>query len=89
MKALGRTQLAVQSAVDGVQVDLLLASADLHLDSGVWQQSHAEWDRLRVASLRELPVVLEQNMSQRNLDLVGSEEATGASMLSMTEAGVL
>lgn len=44
---------------------------------------------LRLEPIGELPVVLEQQMRQRNLDLIGGEEATGASVLTVAEAGVL
>lgn len=67
------------------QVDFLFPSPNQKLPTGVRHQRHAKGEDVGVVAFGELPVVLEQEVTQRDLDLVGGKESSWACVLSVSK----
>lgn len=68
-----------------VQVDFLFPSPYQKLPTGVRHQRHAKGEDAGIVAFGQLPVVLEQEVTQCDLDLVGSKESSWACVLSVSK----
>lgn len=72
-----------------VQVDFLFPSPHQKLPTRVRHQRHTKGEDARVMAFGQLPVILEQQVTQCDLDLVGSKETSWAGMLSVSKSYLL
>lgn len=77
------------SCLDRVNIQLLISSSDKQLSLEIRQISHSKARRLRNYTIRQLPIILQEHMTQRDLDLIRRKEPPRARMIAMTKAQVV
>ncbi len=78
------------SLSDGVDIQLrLLPAPNQQFCRRAGNRRDPVHDGCDVGARRQLPVILDQQVTQRDLDLVGGEEASGTGMLAVSEGEVV